>query len=174
MSIHRITFVALLVAIIAVPLGVTAMQTNQPSMSNYLSLRSGYAVDGNLGGLPARSIVIYLERTANGWGGWMTLDANHQNFSEHGYVTETTLMAFERIDITLTMIGTDADTGRTCYAVNQDRLDHKLFLVFPHHYNGTYRLVIRGNGHATTNVVYMEEERADVMIANRDGTIARR
>lgn len=174
MSMYRITFAAILVAIIAVPFGVTAMQTPQSSSNNYLSLHSGYAVDGNMGGLPARTIIMYLERNEHGWSGWMILDANHQNCSEFGYVTETTLMTSERIDITLTKFSDDADSGRTCYAVNQDRLEHKMFVVFPHHPNGSFRLVVRGNGHAATNVVYLEEDRGDVMITHRDAMIARR
>jgi len=167
MSTHRITFVALLIAICAVPITITVMQAGQPNLSSYIALHSGYSVDGTMGGIGARSIVMNLEPTENGWGGWIMLDPNHQNFSEFGNVTETTLMAGERIEVTLTRYGLDAETGRTCYAVNQNRFEHRMFLVFPHHNTGTYRLVIRGNGHAATNVVFMEEDRGDNMIARR-------
>jgi len=169
MRIHRITFAALILGISAVSLGIAAMSYNQtPNTYASLSLHSGYSADGSTGGLEARSIQINLERTDQGWGGWMMLDPNHQNYTEFGQLTETTLMAGERIDITLTMVGKDEATSRTCYLVNQDRFDRKMYLVFPQNNAGTYRLVIRGNGYSATSVVFMEEEGAETMIARSE------
>jgi hypothetical protein len=38
-------------------------------------------------------------------------------------------------------------------------------LVFPQHAGGTYRLIIGANGYAWPNVVFLEEERREDLIA---------
>jgi len=166
MRMHRITFAALILGVCAVSFGIAAMHYNQtPYPDNAVSLQSGYSSDGTMGGLEARSIQVSLERTEQGWSGWIMLDPNHQNHSEFGQMTETTLMAGERVEIKLTAFGEDPTTGRISYLVTQDRFDRTMYLVFPQHVGGTYRLVIRGNGRAASSVVFMEEERRDTIIA---------
>jgi len=168
MRIHRITFAALIVGVTVVSLGIAAMYTGPITLSN-LSLDSGYSSDGTTGGLEARSIHLDLDRNEHGWSGWMTLDPNRQTFNELGHLTETTLMAGERVAIVLSLFGAEENPGRTCYEVVQNRFDQKMFLVFPSHSGGTYRLVIRGDGPTTTNVVFLEEERSDEVNARSPG-----
>jgi hypothetical protein len=40
-----------------------------------------------------------------------------------------------------------------------------MYLVFPQHAGGTYRLIIGASGFAWPNVVFLEEERRDDVIA---------
>lgn len=164
MRIHRITFAALILGIGIASFGAAAMYRPEPAD---LWLRSGYAHDATIAGIDARSIVFSLERTSEGWSGWMSLDPNEQKFSDFGDLTETTLMAGERIDVTLTRVGTDEGTGRTCYLVGQNRFDRTMYLVFPNHLGGTYRLVVRGNGPVGTHIVLLSpEETNDQLIAS--------
>ena len=167
MRIRRITFAALIVAVSAMSLGIATMYAG-PATRSTLSLHSGYSSEGNTGGLEARSLQINLERNEFGWSGWMTLDPNHQAFSEFGHVTETTLMAGERVEIVLSEFASEEDTGRICYEVIQSRFNHKMYLAFPPHSGGTYRLILRGNtGKATTAVVFLEEQHSDEMVVAR-------
>jgi len=170
MRIHRITFAALILGVCAVSFGIAAMRPESPSPYASLSLSSGYSADSNVGGLNARSIQIYLERSDNAWTGWMMLDPNQQNRSEFGHITETTLMAGERIDISLTLHREETATGRTCYRLNQDKFDVKMYLVFPQYSGGTYRLVICDKKFAASNVVLLEEDGGGAMIANAAST----
>ena len=165
MRIHRITFAALILGIGVVSLGLAALHTPYPNSA--VVLHSGYSAAGGVGGLDGRSIQMSLERTTQGWTGWMMLDPNHQTYSEFGQLTETTLIAGERIDVTLTPFGEDGDTGRVSYLINQNRIDRTMYLVFPQHSGNTFRLVVRGHGHAATSVVFMEEEAGDVLVARK-------
>lgn len=164
MRIHRITFTALLVGAIAVSFGLAAMYTIPPTVTS-VSLRSAYTCEGSTGSFQARSISFSLDRNELGWSGWMTLDPNHQSHNEYGRLIETTLMAGERVPIVLNLFGSEVEHGRTCYEVIQNRFDRKIFLVFPSHAGGTYRLIIRGDNPTTTNVVFLEGEQSGELIA---------
>lgn len=161
MRVYRITLAVLILIVSAASLGFAAMTTDPPDS---ILLRSGYSSDATIGGLEARSIQFSLERTDFGWTGWMTLDPNQQRYSEFGHMTETTLMAGERIEITLSHFGTD-ETGRSCYAVVQNRFDPQMYVVFPDRPGGMYRLIIHGNGSFGSHVVFLEEERSNEIIA---------
>lgn len=93
------------------------------------------------------------------------LDPNQQKFSKFGQMIETTLMMGERLDISLSLVGRDEATGRTCYAVEQSRFNEPVYLVFPRRAGGTYRLIFGGSMGSSTNVVFLDEEQRDDIIA---------
>jgi len=148
---------ALITGVSVLSLSIAAVDTEQSSPPKaLLSLSSGYASDGSVACFEARSIQFALEQTGQGWKGWLTLDPNFLNFSEFGRLTGSTLLAGEKIAVTLRLAGEDKRSGRRCYEVTQDRFDAPMCLVFPKHANGIYRLIIGGEGAATRSVVFLE------------------
>ena len=167
MKTHRFAIAAVLVAAGAIVLGITAFGPGEEpaAMPATLSLRSGYASDGNFGGFEACSITMSLEQTADGWKGWLMPDPNILNFNRFAQPMMTTLMAGEKVEVTLRLVATSEESGRRSYEVTQDRFAETMHLVFPRHASGTYRLMVE-NKSGNKRVVLLEADEADTYVAS--------